>query len=375
MGFWLIGTDHLTGDGIIKGVNFGGHQDKVFAPTPNVGNKCASPYCPSTFIHEGAAARFAHNNSSLWCHKLCADEWERRDPGFAFAPPVQQETFSDEKCLCPHPEDYEILCTKSVEQHHYHSDGTRSWYAQPAQVANLKHLAAQRAALQAPVAAPEVMGSPEEAVAIHTLSEGQSVHDIPVADDDTAAVEALRRFCEGEVAELDASTVTDDQVAAILEDVANQGPDSSPDMDAIIAKHTVETHDHAGGPNIEVEKTGVEIIDAAIDDRAQAYDDYLNDDGTDKADDEDVPTTTTVHGTQSDQDSYFIPNDALPRGFVEAGRAMAERAGRPSVREVAEHKEAYLIRSVTELASIFGKHGHTSDPALFADLFEWKRSG
>jgi len=353
MGFWLIGTEHLGEK--VKGVQFGGVNDKVFAPTPNVGNKCASPYCPSTFIHEGAAARFAHNNSSLWCHKLCADEWERRDPNFAPTPDPQQEPFSDEKCLCPHPEDYAILCTKSVEQHHYHSDGMSSWYAQPAQVANLKRLAAQRAAQQEPVAAPEVAGSGEDAIAIHSLKEGQTVRDIPVTASDDDEQEALRRFrdtAESSVAKLDASTVTDDQVAAILEDVADQGPDSSPDLDAIIAKHTVETHDHA---------SGAAAIDEAIADAEEVNDDAM---------------TTTVYGVQSDQDlaTCSIPNDVLPQGFVKMGHAMAEEAARLSVREVAEHKEAYLIRSVTELASIFGKHGHTSDPALFADLFEWKRS-
>lgn len=155
MGFEIFGTEHVGGD--IKGVNFGGVQDKMTARMPNEGNKCAYPKCPMSAIGEGQPARFAHNNPMLWCHKACADRWEAEEPGLKIEPePVPDKP----RCGAPHPELHEYRCANDEGHGHYHNSGAgHSWYMEPAQVATLK---AAVAAKYGPVTQDEVDQAVEE---------------------------------------------------------------------------------------------------------------------------------------------------------------------------------------------------------------------
>lgn len=108
MAWWIIGTEHLRArEPIIQGVNFGGTSDKIYAPTPNDGDRCAYPRCAlGTEIPNGAAARFAAVGiPNQWCHKECAGRWEaeaRADGTVtASATPAPTGVFSPSRPLSP----------------------------------------------------------------------------------------------------------------------------------------------------------------------------------------------------------------------------------------------------------------------------------
>lgn len=115
----------------VQGVNFGGVQDKKFAPTPNQGNRCAYPDCDKGYgIREGEPARFAHNDTTKWCHKSCADAWEARvrTGDLVTAAPEPDPGL----CNAPNPDDYAVRCTREEHGNGHHLADGRSWYLAPA---------------------------------------------------------------------------------------------------------------------------------------------------------------------------------------------------------------------------------------------------
>lgn len=129
----------------IKGVNFGGVQDKKFAPTPNQGNRCAYPNCDKGYgIPEGEPARFAHNDTTKWCHKSCADAWEARVRTGDLVAPVPEPDLG--LCNAPNPGDYAVRCTREEHGNGHHIADGRSWYLAPAARHALEEKIAKQAA-------------------------------------------------------------------------------------------------------------------------------------------------------------------------------------------------------------------------------------
>lgn len=128
----------------MKGVNFGGVQDKMYTPMPNEGTKCAYPKCPAMgVVNEGMPARFAHNDTTLWCHRACADRWEGEEPHRATK--VEEPVEAKPPCAAPHPELHDYICGLDEGHGPYHNSGAgHSWYMQPAQVLSMKAAIAQR---------------------------------------------------------------------------------------------------------------------------------------------------------------------------------------------------------------------------------------
>lgn len=111
---------------------------------PNEGNVCAYPGCTlGKAIAEGAPARYALADPTKWCHKECADRWERFGAEQAAPEP---EVPAGPPCGAPHPELHDFTCSKPQHSgdNYHHSGAGHSWYMEPGQVAGLQDAIAKR---------------------------------------------------------------------------------------------------------------------------------------------------------------------------------------------------------------------------------------
>lgn len=231
----ILGTEHLGG--IIKGVNFGGIKDKQYTRMPNEGNRCAYPKCPQNgFVGEGMAARFAHNDPTLWCHKACADRWEVEEPGLNKTAPAVVE--DKPKCGAPHPELHEYRCANDEGHGHYHNSGAgHSWYMEPAQVATLK---AAVEAKYGKLDAPPVLSDPGSEPLDPAM-----VADA-VADYETAVQDAVAETAENQGTMNDPEPLTEENILSSPSQRPSVGLTSSNNPSADIGGDSKES-DRAKG--------------------------------------------------------------------------------------------------------------------------------
>lgn len=111
---------------------------------PNEGNVCAYPGCTlGRAIAEGAPARYALADPTKWCHKECADRWERFGAEQTPEPVIDVDPIL---CGAPHPELHDFTCSKAQHpgDNYHHSGAGHSWYMEPGQVASLQDAIAKR---------------------------------------------------------------------------------------------------------------------------------------------------------------------------------------------------------------------------------------
>lgn len=283
----------------MKGVSFGGVSDKQYARIPNDGTTCAFPGCTQgRAIAEGAPARHALGDPTLWCHSQCADIWERQGGTSA---PAQTPAEEAPKCGAPHPELHHFTCSKDADHpEHYHNSGNMSWYMEPPQVATLK---AAVAAKYAPVTQDEVdqvaeeLGLPapndvataaaDEEIRVMPLQPrvGQAADPEPKGTrpgvgltsanrpaDDPRGVRDYPQQPKGFIdmiqeragdyaagASAERAKVTDERAKEMIAKVTDQGPDSSPDIEKIVAESTAFHEANMKGIEDDAKALGIDF--------------------------------------------------------------------------------------------------------------------